>query len=317
MTKAAELELEKLAKIWRQIKRSSGRIGRLVFNLGYLRKRNDKIGLYYYSGTPNFGDSLNIDIFRRMFGIEVEKHDSEHCDIVAVGSLLESFVINPHNWAAVFDKYLIPHMFVWGTGFIGSQKYDNERLSRCIDVRAVRGHLTLERLKKITSKPLENVVVADPGLLASRLFDTHNIEKKYALGIIPHYVDEGNPLLNKIQVSNSVVLDIKQSPEIFMARLAECENVLSSAMHGLIAADSLGIPNVRMIISDKIAGGDYKYNDYYSAFGIKKHDCINLNQHELSDKDLSGISANYKICPQKVVELQDALIASFPYKKIK
>jgi len=308
-------KVAKLAKIWRRIKRSSKQVGRYAVYFGYIRKKNDKIGLHYHSGTPNFGDELNVDMFGKMFGIDIKKSDAEYCDIVAIGSLLQNFIADANSWMVICDKYLLPRMCVWGTGFMFCPKYDNEQLLRRMDVRAVRGYLTLERLRKITGNLLENVVVADPGLLASRLFDTHNIEKKYALGIIPHYVDEDNPLLNKIQVKHSVILDIKQSPENFMKRLAECENAISSAMHGLIAADSLGIPNVRMILSDKIGGGDYKFNDYYSAFGIKEHDRIDLNQQEFSDRDMPSIGANYKICPQKVGELQDALIASFPYKK--
>ena len=48
-------------------------------------------------------------------------------------------------------------------------------------------------------------------------------------------------------------------------------------MHGLIAADSFCIPNIRIILSDNIIGKDFKYNDYYSVFGIENHnkiDCL-------------------------------------------
>jgi len=306
-----------LTRIRREIGKPLRKIGRFFCRLKYMCKRRDKIELYYFSARPNFGDSLNTDIFYRMFGIDVVESNKKHCDVVAIGSLLEAFVSDIKNLSRTFDKYLCSRLFVWGTGFIESPKYENEQLLRRMNICAVRGYLTLERLKKITGEPLEKVAVADPGLLVSRLFDTSKIKKKYTLGIIPHYVDEGNPLLNKIRVENTVVLDIKQPPDIFTDRLAECENVMSSAMHGLIAADSLGIPNIRMILSDKVIGGDYKFNDYYSAFGIENHSRINLNQREFSDNDLPGIKENYRTCQKKVVELQDALIASFPYKKVK
>ena len=38
-------------------------------------------------------------------------------------------------------------------------------------------------------------------------------------------------------------------------------------MHGLIVADSFGIPNRRMPLSSGIIS-DLKFNDYYSAFGL-------------------------------------------------
>jgi len=49
-------------------------------------------------------------------------------------------------------------------------------------------------------------------------------------------------------------------------------------MYGLIVADSLGIPNFRMVLSDKIIGGGCQYNDYYLAFWIENHNYIDLNQ---------------------------------------
>jgi len=158
------------------------------------------------------------------------------------------------------------------------------------------------------------VTVGDPGLLLSRLFDTSKIKKIYRLGIIPHYVDIGNPLLNKIKISKSITLDIRTSPNILIQQLAQCETVVSSAMHGLIAADSFGIPNIRMILSDKITGGDYKYNDYYSAFGIKNHKCINLNNQDFTEKDLQKMKLGYNIKREQVTAIQNALLKTFPYR---
>ena len=59
-------------------------------------------------------------------------------------------------------------------------------------------------------------------------------------------------------------------------------------MYGLIVADVLYIPNVRMILSDKISGGDYKFNDYYSAFGLNEHEKIILMKEILQ----------MRICPK-------------------
>jgi len=279
-------------------------------------KNADKIRLFYFARIQNFGDILNLDIFDKIFGIEIAKNSGKKGDIVAIGSLLQVFVVKPHK-VFKFLKYRLfyPRILVWGSGFIEPAAGKN-MLSRRLDVRACRGLLTLERLEKMCgAKVAENVVIADPGILASRLFDTSKIKKKYALGIIPHYLDKGDDLLKKIKVKNSVVIDIQQSPESFMKQLAQCKSVIASAMHGLIAADSLGIPNMRMIVTDKITGGDYKFDDYYSAFGIKNHNRVNLNKRGFTDKDLPGIKSGYNISKKKITELQDALIACFPYKK--
>ena len=123
-----------------------------------------------------------------------------------------------------------------------------------------------------------------------------------------------NPLLQKISVKNSVVLDINKEPTELIYEIAACKNIISSAMHGLIAADSLEIPNIRMVLSDKIVGGDYKYNDYYSAFGIKEHRVLNLREKGFTDADLPTIAENYVITKAQVEKIQENLIRSFPYK---
>ena len=134
--------------------------------------------------------------------------------------------------------------------------------------------------------------------------------KEYDWGIIPHYIDKGDPLLNKLKLPNSILLDIQEKPEIFIQKLVKCRKIISGAMHGLIAADSFCIPNIRMIVSDKIKGGDFKYNDYYSAFGLNTHDKIDLRKIK---GDVTELNFDYKITPDKVYKIQEDLIRSFPY----
>lgn len=271
--------------------------------------------LYYFVKQPNFGDLLNENIFRKLSNIEVQPSKPKDCEVVAIGSLLESFLVSPREITKLIMNRFKPRVLVWGTGFI-KEEAGRQFYFRRLDVRAVRGYYSLERLKSSNAVLLANeVAVADPGLLASMLIDTNHIEKKYALGIIPHYVDADSPLLNKITVKNSIVLDITQRPEILLKQIAECENIISSAMHGLIVADSLGIPNVRMILGNKITGGNYKFNDYYSAFNISSHNVINLKERSFTDDDLQSINQNYTITREQVKTLQRSLLKSFPYFK--
>ena len=94
-------------------------------------------------------------------------------------------------------------------------------------------------------------------------------------------------------------------------KIAECETVISSSLHGLIAADSFGIPNLQMVLSNNIVGGLFKYNDYYSVF--KTH------ARPLTGKDIinngitaQDIRAGYTISAGLVSDVQGQLLSCFP-----
>lgn len=63
-------------------------------------------------------------------------------------------------------------------------------------------------------------------------------------------------------------MNIEKNPYIFLKTLKKCKNVLSSALHGLITAVSLEMPNLRIIVSNEILGGYYKFIEYYLAYGL-------------------------------------------------
>ena len=278
-----------------------------ILKIPVLRINRKEIFVYYFRERANFGDILNPVLFN-FFGYPCSHKQVSRCDVIAIGSLMEILFVEK----AV--KKIQKPLIVYGTGFIKSPD-ENMYLKRRLDIRAVRGYNTLARLKDLRGvKFAKNVVVADPGLLASVLLNGERPKKKYKLGIIPHYVDMDNPLLKNIKCKNTKVIDITLDPVSVIKQIAECENIISSAMHGLIAADSLGIPNIRMILSDKIYGGDYKYDDYYSAFGIKKHNRIDLRKESFTEKDLDELKHTYQVKPDVVHQKQVELLNAFPYK---
>ena len=93
--------------------------------------------------------------------------------------------------------------------------------------------------------------------------------KKYEIGFIPHYIDQ-HLLESKLIRSNSKIkfINILDNPMDILYQISSCEAIISSALHGLIAADSLGIPNRWIKLSDNLMGGDFKFHDYYSVYDI-------------------------------------------------
>lgn len=268
--------------------------------------------LFYANDNTNFGDILNVDIFKK-FNIDVEYASKKNSELVAIGSLLDLYLCNKTEYLKRFRYKFYKPVIVWSTGFIKEEEH-NQVLLRKLDVRGVRGYKTLNRLKNLAGvKFADKVSIGDGGLLISHFFDTSNIKKKFSLGIIRHYIDEETDILDKINIKDSTVIDIMQKPEDFIQKVAECDCIVSSAMHGLICADSLGIPNIR-IIKNKLIGGNYKFEDYYSAFDIENHNFIDLNNQTITDKDLQYIYDNYNISREKVKNIQKALLETFPYE---
>ena len=129
------------------------------------------VSLYYWNDMPNFGDRLNEDVCRFLSGSDPVWASPKRCNAAFIGSILEKFIYRRRHWTvdALWIKYFRPKVDVWGSGFIKSPETSDERLMRRLDVHAVRGRITLERLRRLTGQTLDDVAVGDPGLFASRL----------------------------------------------------------------------------------------------------------------------------------------------------
>lgn len=280
-----------------------------------------EINTYYFNKVNNFGDILNEKFLADVFQVKPIHTDINQAKLVCIGSLLESFLYAGENdIKLLIRKALYPKTYIFGTGFIAKEnerikrpKNKKENFLKKMEVIALRGYNTKARVERIVNKDLSKIALGDPGLLAYKLLKDEKILKKYQIGIIPHYIDKDNPLINKLQssISDSVIINVLDDPIKVIQQIAACECIVSSAMHGLIVADSLGIPNQRIIVSDKIIGGDYMFDDYYSVFNIITPPKIDLRK---SDKvSILSIINNYNVDPKMVSEIQEKLINVFPF----
>lgn len=260
------------------------------------------ISIYYFNARPNFGDLLNIDIPKILFNVDIIKADAQNCEASFIGSILSPFLTEK-------NLYIPKPLKIWGSGFIKEDINPKLKLLRPIKAYAVRGKYTKQRLEKYINKSLDNIPLGDPGLLCSKLYTDLDYTKEYDYGIIPHYIDLNSENLSKLRLKNYTIINPTLSPHEFIKKLVKCKKIISSAMHGLIAADSFCIPNIRMILSDKIIGGDYKFNDYYSALNIENHQYIDLREN----KTYTDLDFEYKITSTQIADIQTKLIESFPY----
>jgi pyruvyltransferase len=132
--------------------------------------------------------------------------------------------------------------YVWGTGKMkDTTPVDLTRAK----VLAVRGPLSWPE-----------TLHADPGLLVGRF--APQVEKRFKLGVVPHYIE---PLPHE-----GHLIDIQSGIENVIRQAAMCERIVTSSLHALILADSLGIPN-QWIYSEKVIGSGFKFRDYTASFG--------------------------------------------------
>lgn len=259
---------------------------------------------FRYPGGPNgnFGDEITRLIIEREFHRSVVWTPFSECDLIGAGSIMDWV---PGNIQA-------NRPFIWGTGFMQEGPvrlpYDAARLV------SVRGKTTLTRIDGIPEDA--DVSLGDPGLLANRLVD-HAIEKRYAVGLVPHYVDHDaaiaaiteTGLVGHKQVK--VIRPLDQCLDV-IEQIASCETVVSSCLHGLIAADSLGIPNLHMRFTDKVVGGLYKFHDYYSIFDRPRYGSAGGGMLRLTPAEIAETIRSKFVRPTNLSEIQARIAHAFP-----
>jgi pyruvyltransferase len=186
-------------------------------------------------GVANFGDELGPHLLSRL-GYRVSRVESmADAGLLASGSLLE---------AAATQAEL--GTIVWGSGLMHGHPVDVSGL----DVRAVRGHLTAQRLGV-------RAVTCDPGSLVPHLYDRPRVRRK-GVTVLRHYADKRPyPWADR-------VIDASQPVDEVIAAIGEADRLASSSLHGLIVADAWGIPTMRLH-HRAVAGGDFKWADWFTS----------------------------------------------------
>lgn len=264
-----------------------------------------------YAPVQNAGDLLNICILKNLFDVKVECSGYLSANMIGIGSCLGEC-----QYSSVMARRLRQLVFpcktqyVWGTGFMyeeqeNERKFSNKRLK----FKAVRGNLTKKRVEKLLGHDIGEIPLCDGGILTSNMFPIPPV-KKYRLGIIPHYKEQDEPVFQKLLSFNddSVIIDLKKEPMSVYKQIGQCELIISSSLHGLIIADSFGIPNLHVRVTDKLMGDGFKFRDYYSGYGLADN-CFDLTQYYPT---LSTITNEYAITKKSVEKKKLEMYEAFP-----
>lgn len=205
----------------------------------------------------NFGDDASPLLVTDLTQIESRRVVPGDAKLLAIGSILHR--------AKDGD-------IVWGSGLKSDEALDGHPGGN-IRVTAVRGPKTLKVLKKAGWDTSRITEMFDPGVLlrhlyADRLakFDVNKNKHRGTLRVIPHFKDE---LVFKRQRPDLMkhFISADGDPVKILEAMLGAELVVSSSLHGIIFAESLGIPAIWV---DSPGGeGHFKYLDYYEGTGRK------------------------------------------------
>ena len=269
--------------------------------------KNQPIPLFYwserkftYKDAENYGDLLSKYIVEKVSGKPVKfVHPKKQ----------PWYKIDKKNYLAIGS--IIHHAnkqsIVWGSGII-----DHDQTIAKADFRAVRGPRTREFLIQQGHECPE--VYGDPAILLPEFFNPQ-IEKKYCIGVIPHYHDyaevreyyKNEPDINVIDLMTMDVEDVT-------LEILRCEEIISSSLHGLIVAHAYEIPAVWVEFSKKLFGNGIKFKDYMESVQLPYYEAEFI-RFKYSLKKLQELVNQHNNLPQSsnIEELQKSLISSSPF----
>jgi pyruvyltransferase len=250
---------------------------------------------YWWNEQPNFGDAMNPVLLHRLFGVDVVWADLADADLTAAGSVIQ--------WITPIQHRRREPLAVWGSGYIFADEPPPS--ADHVTFAAVRGARSAE-----LSGLSPSVALGDPGLLASLAIE--GPRHRRGIGFVPHLWHLRNPLLRRIIESvNGILIDVTADPLQTIERIAGCDFVFSTSLHGLVIADSFGIPNCWFTLDPPLFGGEWKFADYYSAFGMSVRPA-RIDGPDDVDALVDALSSRYD--RPGLGALQQGLLNAYPFQ---
>lgn len=251
------------------------RILRNQLTIDNTRVKKNEVNLEWWDGSKNLGDSLSEVVFRWMLlqrGLSGDEKTKKTIHLMGIGSLIGM---------GRFDAT------VWGSGILNFlQIYNVAKQSRYrkYDVRAVRGPIT----RKILIENGYNcpAIMGDPAILMPLIYQPQKAEKCYDISIIQHWKYNDNKL-NKLSEYHHINIETDDYKS-FVDELVKSKRIISSSLHGIILAETYGIPAV--LLNTGIDEEMIKFYDWYLSTGRKKviyaetlEEAIQMNPMPLPD----------------------------------
>ncbi|WBV44537.1 polysaccharide pyruvyl transferase family protein [Pseudoroseomonas cervicalis] len=262
--------------------------------------------LSVYHWTPpskdylNFGDELAPMVVRALLQrlghghVQVVEAQDKRAKLFSIGSVLQN--------ARDGDM-------VWGAGVNGKSWPRHLETQRDVHFAAVRGPLTRDAVARYGIKVPK--VFGDPGFLFAELFAAEiaavtEMPPGFQPGgviYIPNLNDDRFLDRDLIGLQDDVLMiSPRESPFVVAAAIRQSRLVLSSSLHGIVLAESMGVP-VRPVLS--MFEPLFKYFDYFLGTGRTKARFASTIAQALKGPDMPPARFN-----------RDALVEAFPLKPL-
>lgn len=263
-----------------------------------------KMSAYFDSdgnlNKENWGDDINYWLYKEIVDAEIVSYDF---------SVRSRFFHRPYylGIGSLLTLFPIDNAIVWGSGVMSK---DKPIIGGPKEVRAVRGPLSRKRLLDAGIDCPE--VYGDPALLLP-FYYTPKVEKKYRLGIVPHYTDMNSPTLAAVKEDKDIcIIKIREYEHWLdvIDQINQCDIIASSSLHGLIVSETYGIPNVWVKFDDRLSD-DIKFHDFFLSMNNDREplvlkDQIDMNKIEDASrsykKGVIDLNKLLEVCPFKLKE---------------
>jgi pyruvyltransferase len=211
---------------------------------------NAPLQLFWWKGVANFGDALSAIVVAHMCGREVVHRGPGMADLYAVGSLLQ---IARRKFSDKKTYSKTP--WIWGSGLLHAVPQD---FLGNVHIALLRGPITASLLGIKTDQ------FGDPGLLISEIVAAS--AKTHRTGLVPHHSQVADPEIVALAQSSDdfLLIDPMQDAASVCQQISACDQIYASSLHGLITADSYGVPSTWVSPGDQ---AHLKYYDYAASIG--------------------------------------------------
>lgn len=205
-----------------------------------------EVPVTWFTYKVNFGDLMSPWLMEKMTGHRPVLADTSKPHYVTIGS-----IANKGTSESIF----------WGTGTYGTES--KSEVSRDATYTAVRGPLTRSKLGAHMGFGIKvPPVYGDPALLAP-LYFFPKVKITHEYGVIVRWSERKwakatyGPGVKLIDFARGDI-------EGVIRDMLSCRRIVSSSLHGLIIADTYGIPNA-WLASRTPRGGEFKFHDYFAS----------------------------------------------------